>query len=64
MKITQAQVAQTAALAHLQLPPEALARTAEELARILDYMDLLNSLGTDGAQPQDRGTAQVDYGVV
>lgn len=51
MRITGAQVAKIAALANLRLSEEEMARYAEDLERILEYVDQLNELDTAGVEP-------------
>lgn len=51
MKITEDMVDYISALARLSLPEEEKARVAGELERIVDYMDVLNTLDTRGVEP-------------
>ena len=51
MKITEDMVDYISALARLSLPEEEKARVAGELERIVDYMDVLNTLDTTGVEP-------------
>lgn len=50
-KITQADVEYVAALAQLDLDPEAKSRLVDEMDEILTYMDKLSALNTDGIEP-------------
>lgn len=58
MKITSADVAHVAALANLDIPEGETARLAEELSRIVEYVEKLNELDTGAVAP----TAQVVRG--
>lgn len=51
MSITPELAAYIADLARLELKPEEARETAAELARVLDCMDILNRLDTQGAAP-------------
>lgn len=51
MKITSEEVRHVATLARLDLTPNEQERFAGELDRILEYMDKLNELDTDGVEP-------------
>ena len=51
MKITESEVIHVARLARLNLEPEELSRFQRELSSILDYMDLLKAVKTDGVEP-------------
>ena len=51
MKITSAEVRHVATLARLDLAQDEQERLAGELDRILEYMDKLNELDTDGVEP-------------
>ena len=51
MKITTEDVDYVAGLAHLQLDDELKARLIKEMGEILDYMDKLNELDTEGVVP-------------
>jgi aspartyl-tRNA(Asn)/glutamyl-tRNA(Gln) amidotransferase subunit C len=50
MKITVEQVRQVAQLARLAPAPEDLEKLADQLASILDYMDKLNQVDTQGVE--------------
>lgn len=51
MKITSAEVRHVATLARLDLAQDEQERLAGELDRILEYMDKLSELDTDGVEP-------------
>ncbi len=51
MKITSEEVRHVATLARLDLAQDEQERLAGELDRILEYMDKLNELDTDGVEP-------------
>ncbi len=51
MKITAEEVAHVAALARLRLTVEESAQLTRQLDTILNYMDQLNRLDTDGVEP-------------
>ncbi len=51
MKITSEEVRHVATLARLDLSRDEQERLAGELDRILEYMDKLNELDTDGVEP-------------
>lgn len=51
MKITDELVDYLSALSRLSLPEEERAAVAGELERIVDYMDVLNTLDTGGVAP-------------
>jgi aspartyl-tRNA(Asn)/glutamyl-tRNA(Gln) amidotransferase subunit C len=51
VKITSEEVRHVATLARLDLAPDEQERLAGELDRILEYMDKLNELDTDGVEP-------------
>lgn len=51
MSVTVEDVKRVAALARLDLSAEEEARFTDELGRILQYMDKLNELDTDGVSP-------------
>lgn len=51
MKITQETVDYVAALAKLTLSGEEKEQTAQDLERILDYIETMNGLDTDGVEP-------------
>lgn len=51
MKITAEEVEHVAALARLRLTPEEKSQLTRELDTILNYMDQLNRLDTDGVEP-------------
>lgn len=51
MKITSEEVRHAAVLARLDLTPDEQERLTGQLGRILDYMDKLNELDTDGVEP-------------
>jgi aspartyl-tRNA(Asn)/glutamyl-tRNA(Gln) amidotransferase subunit C len=51
MKITQQDVLHVAKLARLEIEEAAVDRFADQIATILNYVDTLNKVDTDGIQP-------------
>jgi aspartyl-tRNA(Asn)/glutamyl-tRNA(Gln) amidotransferase subunit C len=51
MSLSLDQVRKVARLARLELSEDDLARMQRELSAILDYVDLLQKLNTDGVEP-------------
>jgi aspartyl-tRNA(Asn)/glutamyl-tRNA(Gln) amidotransferase subunit C len=51
MKIDKAVVEHVAHLARLQLEPEEIELYTQQIDRILEYMDKLNSIDTTGVEP-------------
>ena len=51
MKITEEMVDTISALSRLKLPEEEKVRMAGELERILEYVEVLNTLGTAAVEP-------------
>ena len=51
MKITQSEVAHVANLARLELDESSVGKLAEEIGNILDYMDKLSEVNTEGINP-------------
>ena len=51
MSLSLDQVRKVAQLARLELSEDDLARMQRELSTILDYVDLLQKLNTDGVEP-------------
>lgn len=51
MKITNEEVRHVAILARLDLTPDEQERLTGQLDRILEYVDKLNELDTDGVEP-------------
>lgn len=51
MAISQQQVEHIARLARLELNQEELLRVGEQMGRILDYVEQLEQLNTDGIEP-------------
>ena len=51
MKITREEVLYVADLARLDLDETAIDKFAEQITKILEYMDLLNRVHTDGVEP-------------
>ena len=47
-KVSEKEVEKIASLSHLSLSKEELASHTEDMNNILDYMDLLNEIDTDG----------------
>lgn len=58
MTITPADIAQVARLANLDVPEDEIPTLADQLSRILDYVEKLNELDTSGVTP----TTQVARG--
>ena len=72
MKVTEKDVLYVADLANLELTPEERARMLRDLNSILEYVDRLNELDTDGVPPmaqvsdrygvpEKKGTARLEY---
>ena len=51
MKITEEMVDYVSQLSRLSLPPEERTAMAGQLEQIVSYMDVLNTLDTDGVEP-------------
>ena len=51
MKITREEVLYVADLARLDLDETAIDKFAEQITKILEYMDLLNKVHTEGVEP-------------
>lgn len=51
MKLTQIQVKHVAKLANLNLTPEEEEKYSQQLSKILDYIDQLNQVDTEGVEP-------------
>lgn len=60
MKITSEEVRRAAVLARLDLTPDEQEQLAGHLDRILDYMDKLNELDTDGVEPMSHAVDVVN----
>lgn len=58
MKITRQDVERVAALAHLELTPEELARMQQQLDSILGYIEKLNELDTTNVEPMAQALAE------
>ncbi|MDZ4723724.1 MAG: Asp-tRNA(Asn)/Glu-tRNA(Gln) amidotransferase subunit GatC [candidate division Zixibacteria bacterium] len=54
MPLTKAQVEHVARLARLNLTAEEIERFTQELAVILEYVDQLQTVNTDGVEPQNQ----------
>ena len=54
MPLTKEQVEQVAALARLKLSPPEIESFTKDLTVILDYVDQLKSVNTDGLEPKDQ----------
>lgn len=54
MPLTKEQVEHIAVLARLKLSPQEIEKFAHELTVILDYVDQLKTVNTDGVEPQDQ----------
>jgi len=72
MKVTEKDVLYVADLANLELTPEERTRMLRDLNSILEYVDRLNELDTDGVPPmvqlsdrygvaEKKGTAKFEY---
>ncbi|MDH5525249.1 MAG: Asp-tRNA(Asn)/Glu-tRNA(Gln) amidotransferase subunit GatC [Desulfobulbaceae bacterium] len=57
MKITTEQVAYVAKLARLELSPAEVAKTTEQLDRILTYVEKMGELDTTGVAPSSHALA-------
>ena len=57
MKVTVEEVRRIAALAHLEVAPEAEERLRGHLEKILDYVEKLAGLDTSGVEPPGEGAA-------
>lgn len=51
MKITDDLIDYVASLARLDLNPEEKAKTKEEIGKIIDYMEILNTIDTTDIEP-------------
>jgi aspartyl-tRNA(Asn)/glutamyl-tRNA(Gln) amidotransferase subunit C len=51
MAISREEIERIAALARLEIPEDAIERTARELSEILDYVAALKELDLDGCEP-------------
>ena len=51
MKITKEMVDYVSVLSRLKLPQEEKEKTQKELESIIEYMDILNMVDTDGIEP-------------
>jgi aspartyl-tRNA(Asn)/glutamyl-tRNA(Gln) amidotransferase subunit C len=51
LRIDREEVLRIARLAHLELGPDEVARFTEQLDTILNYMDKLRGLNTEGVEP-------------
>lgn len=58
MKLTQDQVRKTAKLANLNLSEKEESLYSEQLSKILDYIDQLNSVNTENVEPTFNVTGQ------
>lgn len=54
MPLTKEQVEHIAVLARLKLSPEEIEKFAQELTVILEHVDQLKSVNTDGVEPKDQ----------
>ncbi len=59
-KITFEDVSKVAQLARLDLPEDAIATYTEQLEKILDYVDQLQAIDTDGIPPTTRAVEVVN----
>ena len=57
MKIDREMVDYVASLSRLALSEEEKTRIEKEMARIIDYMDMLNGLDTEGIEPMSHAFA-------
>lgn len=60
MPITNEDVARMATLARLDVPPETQARFARQFADIMRYMDVLNTVNTEGVEPMYSPSAHAE----
>jgi aspartyl-tRNA(Asn)/glutamyl-tRNA(Gln) amidotransferase subunit C len=60
MKITREEVRQVAHLARLNVTGEQIDAFAQQIGRILDYIDQLNQLDTTGVTPTFHASAQTN----
>ena len=60
MKVTEQDVVYVANLAHLELTDEECARLVRDLNSILDYVEHLNELSTDGVEPMAQVSDRYD----
>jgi aspartyl-tRNA(Asn)/glutamyl-tRNA(Gln) amidotransferase subunit C len=54
MPLTNEQVEHIAVLARLKLSPQEIEKFTRDLAVILEYVDQLKSVNTDGVEPKDQ----------
>ena len=54
MPLTKEQVEQVASLARLKLSPQEIEKFTKELTVILEYVDQLKSVDTEGVEPKDQ----------
>jgi len=54
MPLTKEQVEHIAVLARLKLSPQEIEKFTHELTVILEYVDQLKSVNTDGVEPKDQ----------
>jgi len=60
MKITSETVAHVAILARLDLDPDRIEQLADQIGGILDYVDTLNQVDTEGIAPTANAVARVN----
>lgn len=60
MKITDEIITYVSSLARLDLSEEEKLKTKGEIEKIIDYMDVLNGLNTDGVEPMSHVLPQVN----
>lgn len=60
MKITDEMIDYVSSLARLDLNEEEKQKTRGEIEKIIDYMDVLNTLNTDGVEPMSHVLPQVN----
>lgn len=60
MKITPETVAHVATLARLDIDPAQIGQLADQIGQILDYVDTLNQVDTEGIVPTAHAVAMVN----
>lgn len=60
MRITDEMIDYVSSLARLDLNEEEKRKTKGEIEKIIDYMDVLNTLNTDGVEPMSHVLPQVN----
>ena len=60
LRLSKALVEHVSGLAQIRLAPDEIERMAEELARVLEYVDILESVDTKGVDPTWHGMTAGD----